>query len=147
MLRYIELKTNQDDCGPAWIACVQESRSGRTVYFNGKCLKRAIGIYANYYDPQSGAEYWISGVKKRGTNRHWAGSGKIMVEAAAADELKSWLNVKRLDPSVFTIIDRIRPTSPADFVQRENTADGLKSTFKRNSPSPSEDMATLRTGF
>lgn len=43
MIKYIELKTGHNDSGPAWVARVKLSRSGRTVYFNGKALKRAHG--------------------------------------------------------------------------------------------------------
>ena len=43
MLRYIELKSGHGDSGPAWIARVTLSRSGRTVYFNGQALKQAGG--------------------------------------------------------------------------------------------------------
>jgi hypothetical protein len=63
-LRYIELKTGYADDGPAWIGFVQLSKSGRTVYFNGKAFKRSQGISANHRDLESGDEYWISGIKK-----------------------------------------------------------------------------------
>ena len=58
--------------GPAWIARVKLSKSGRIVYFNGKALKRAIGggISGNHVDLQTGEEYWVSGVKKDGLDRH-----------------------------------------------------------------------------
>ena len=77
MLKYIERKTGYADNGPAWIARVRLSKSGRTVYFNGKALKRTggQGIPGNHRDIETGDEYWVSGVKKRGVNRHWAGSG------------------------------------------------------------------------
>jgi hypothetical protein len=67
VLRYIELKTGYTDNGPAWIARVKLSKSGRTIYFNGKALKRVAGggISGNHYDIQTGHEYWVSGVKKR----------------------------------------------------------------------------------
>lgn len=47
MLRYIELKTEFHHRGPAWIARVMTSRSGRTIYFDGKALKRMVGNSAN----------------------------------------------------------------------------------------------------
>ena len=43
MLRYIELKSGYNDDGPAWIGYVKLSRSGRTVYFNGRALKQGTG--------------------------------------------------------------------------------------------------------
>jgi hypothetical protein len=85
MLKYIEQKTGYADNGPAWIARVKVSKSGRTVYFNGRALKRIEGggVGGNHIDLDSGDEYWVSGVSKRGVNRHWAGSGTIMIEASA----------------------------------------------------------------
>jgi hypothetical protein len=44
MIRYIELKSGYHDDGPAWIARVLVSKSGRTVYFNGKALKRSTQV-------------------------------------------------------------------------------------------------------
>jgi len=38
------------------------------------------GIYGNYICVETGDEYWISGVKKRDSNRHWAGSGRVTIE-------------------------------------------------------------------
>jgi hypothetical protein len=122
MLKYIELKTGFSENGPAWIARVTTSKSGRTLYFNGKALKRAIGgtPSGNYVDAETAEEYWISGVKHRGTNRHWAGSGKILVEAAAVQELLALLGEPTLDSRRFAVSDSIKPTDPSKFVAREN---------------------------
>ena len=38
-LKYIELKSGFGDTGLAWIGMAEFSKSGRTVYFNGKLLK------------------------------------------------------------------------------------------------------------
>ena len=81
-LKYIELKTRQSDKGPAWIAHVTMSRSGTTVYFHGKALRRGGGVSGNHFDVETGDEYCVSGVKKDGTDRHWAGSGKVAIEAS-----------------------------------------------------------------
>src|ERR1043166_1549161 len=88
LLRYIELKTGHAHKGPAWIARVETSRSGRTIYFCGRALKRATGggIEGNHFDLETGEEYWVSGVKKDGTDRHWIGSGKISIERSAVQE-------------------------------------------------------------
>src|SRR4051794_22877940 len=88
ILKYVELKTGQADKGPAWIARVTLSRSGTTVYFNGKALRRARkgGVSGNHFDVETGEEYWVSGVKKDGTDRHWAGSGKVAIEASVVRE-------------------------------------------------------------
>ncbi len=84
-IRYIELKSGFSDNGPAWIAKIKFSKSGQTVYFNGMALKKLKrpGIAGNYYDIETGEEYWISGVKINGQDRHWAGGGKIFVVSVA----------------------------------------------------------------
>jgi len=43
MLKYIEKKTGHSNDGPAWIAKVTVSKSGRTVYFNGLAFRRGAG--------------------------------------------------------------------------------------------------------
>jgi hypothetical protein len=75
IIQYVELKSsNHTDADEAWIARVWPSSSGKTIYFNGMALKRAKGSDSNHYDLVTGDLYWVSGVKKRGTNRHWGGS-------------------------------------------------------------------------
>jgi hypothetical protein len=120
MLRFIELKSGFNDDGPAWIGQVQLSRSGRTVYFNGKALKRGGGGSGNHFDLETGEEYWISGIKKNGKDRHWAGSGKITIEAAAVDPYLKAIGVKELNPKKFIISHKIKPTDPTKFHTAEN---------------------------
>lgn len=68
-LRYIELKSGYSDNGPAWIAYVKESKSGRTLYFNGRGLMKLKGQRrgysgGNYVDMETGESFWVSGVKE-----------------------------------------------------------------------------------
>ena len=121
MLRFIELKTHQNDKGPAWIGHVQVSRSGRTVYFNGKAFKRCKGGSGNHFDVENGQEYWISGIKKNGQDRHWAGSGRITIEASVVDEYLRIVGAKELDHSRFVISHKIEPSNPATFYANEDT--------------------------
>ncbi|MCT8341213.1 hypothetical protein MG296_14195 [Flavobacteriaceae bacterium TK19130] len=120
-LRYIELKTGFADNGPAWIGMAEFSKSGRTVYFNGKALKNsnAQGIAGNYYDIESGDEYWISGVKKNGTDRHWAGGGKIMIDRKIVDDYLKMVDFDILNDNKFELID-IMPTNKKRFAELEN---------------------------
>ena len=82
---YIEQKTAGNrylgDRGPAVIGEVSFSRTGTTIYFQGLAFKRIPkgGICGNHRRVDNGDEYWISGVKKRGSNRHWAGGGPVQV--------------------------------------------------------------------
>ena len=43
LLRYVELKSGYADNGPAWIGYVTPSKSGRTLYFNGRALRKFKG--------------------------------------------------------------------------------------------------------
>ena len=80
---YIEQKTDGvrqlQHHGPAQVGEVTFSRSGKTIYFEGKTFNRIKGggVYGNYLCVEDGNEYWISGVKKRGTNRHVFGGGPV----------------------------------------------------------------------
>lgn len=73
-IMYIEQKTDNytplDNKGPSWTGEVEFSQTGKTIYFNGKTFHRLKkgGIYGNYYCEETGDEYWISGVKKNGSN-------------------------------------------------------------------------------
>jgi hypothetical protein len=83
-MMYIEQKSDGNQYlhhrGPAIIGEVRFSKSKKTIYYNNKTFSRIPkgGIYGNYYCEEDGNEYWISGVKKEGNNRHWAGTGKII---------------------------------------------------------------------
>ncbi|WP_205435338.1 MULTISPECIES: hypothetical protein [Flavobacterium] len=108
-IKYIELKTGFNDNGSAWIGLVSFSKSGRTIYFNGKAFQSlaGTGIYANYFDIETGEEYWISGVKKDMTDRHWAGGGKIFVEKRIVEDYLKILNREILSSTLHEIIDNI----------------------------------------
>ena len=118
LLKYIERCTGTNHNGPAWIAYVQTSKTGRTIYFNGRALQRAAKGYGqgNHFDVETGEAYWISGVKTRGSNRHWAGSGHILVEESAVSELLALLETPALDTSVF----RVTPDLPRTDSQKFN---------------------------
>src|SRR5437763_10465892 len=104
LLRYIELKSGHSDNGPAWIGYVTPSKSGRTLYFNGRGLMKLKGQRrgergGNYCDMETGDAFWVSGVKKDGQDRHWAGSGKVLVEEAAVSDYLRAINATTLDAS------------------------------------------------
>lgn len=115
-LKYIE-KSAANHKGPAWIARVQTSRSRRTVYFNGRALQRTLGGggQCNHFDVETREAYWISGVKTRGSNRHWAGSGIILVEESAVPELLELQGVSALDPTLYRVIPDLPQTDPQKF--------------------------------
>src|SRR5262245_9493339 len=122
MLKYIELKSGFADNGPAWIAHVKLSKSGRTVYFNGHALKRAGGDLpgGNHYDLATAETYWVSGVKKNGADRHWAGSGRIAIEKSAVAEYLRITGRPALDRGRFIIVPDFPEPDPTAFTGVEN---------------------------
>ena len=60
MLKYIEQKTGYADNGFAWIARVKLSKSGRTVYFNGKALNTAMTFEIDEVIDPAETRHWIS---------------------------------------------------------------------------------------
>ena len=95
---YIERKSGHGDRGPARIGRVSFSATGKTIYYNGRSFQscKGQGIGANYFDVESGDEYWISGPKKNGEDRHWAGGGPVEIDADVADEY--WADIRKCTP-------------------------------------------------
>src|ERR1022692_1417805 len=100
---------------PAWIAYVTQLRSKRTSYFNGRGVIKLKGQRrgdsgGNHIDMETGESFWVSGVKKNGQDRHWAGSGKVLVEAAAVPEYLQTIGAKTLDASKYEVANSIIKT-------------------------------------
>ena len=87
-LMYLENKSAAGDSGEARIGWVTFSKTGRSIYYRGRTFQRLKGggVRGNYFDVESGDEYWISGVKKAGTNRHPSGSGDVLIDDDARAE-------------------------------------------------------------
>lgn len=87
---YVENKDGEIDGASARIGWVKFSKSGLTVYYRGKTLSRTKGqgIRGNYRDCDTGDEYWVSGIKQRGSNAHWAESVAVVVDSDAVNELR-----------------------------------------------------------
>lgn len=104
---YVEHKSGYSDDGPAWIGKGTYSKSGRTIYFNGQAFQsmKGAGIGASHYDLDTAEEYWISGIKKNEENRHWAGSGKVMIDSSVVDEYLEAIQKSELNKSQYEIIE------------------------------------------
>jgi hypothetical protein len=127
LLRYIELKSGHSDNGPAWIGYVTPSKSGRTLYFNGRGLMKLKGqrrgdAGGNYVDMETGEAFWVSGVKLNGEDRHWAGSGKVLIEAAAVAEYLQTIKAKTLDTSRCVVTNSIRETDIERLSRLQNAS-------------------------
>ena len=106
-IKYLELKSGFSDNGPAWIGLVSFSKSGKTIYFDGKAFQslNGTGISANYFDLESGNEYWISGVKKDMSDRHKFGGGKIFVERRILNEYLKIIGKSELPKSEYELTE------------------------------------------
>lgn len=120
-IMYIENKSKGHH-GLAWIGFAEFSKSGQTVYFDGKALKKLkiCGISGNHFDIETGEEYWVSGVKKNGQNRHQFGGGKIMIDKKSIDEYLKLVDFDIIDEKNFTIIE-FSKTDKSRFNEIENT--------------------------
>lgn len=121
-IRYIELKSGFGDSGPAWIGQVEYSKSGQTIYFNGMALKKLKnpGISGNHFDIETGEEYWISGVKKNGQDRHWAGGGKIMIDEEIIEDYLKLVDFGIIENRYFDIVNINKQIDKTRFEKIEN---------------------------
>lgn len=106
-IKYLELKSGFSDNGPAWIGLVSFSKSGKTIYFDGRAFQRlgGMGISGNYFELETRDEYWISGVKKDMTDRHKYGGGKIFVEKRILTEYLQAIGKNELPKADYELTD------------------------------------------
>ena len=97
-IMYIESKAG-GLTGPARIGRVAFSKTGATLYYAGKTFRssKGTGIKGNYYDVETGEEYWISGPKRNGQDSLFATNIKSEIDEDVADEY--WSQVRGLQPS------------------------------------------------
>ena len=119
---YIELKSGYGDSGPAWIGEASFSKTGTTVYFNNRAYKKGQGISGNHFDIENGDEYWISGIKKNGQDRHWADKGKIMIDRKVIDAYLLQTAQQAIDLKKFEVVEINETRDRSDFNRMENTS-------------------------
>lgn len=68
-IMYIEDKS-EGLTGPCRIGRVQFSKSGQSLYYGGRMFQRlgGQGFKANYFDAETGEEFWISGPRRDGAD-------------------------------------------------------------------------------
>ena len=84
-LMYVENKHGEIDGANARIGWVTFSKTGRTIYYRGLELSKARGISGNFIHGETRDEYWVSGVKKRGSNVHYAESATVAIDEDAIE--------------------------------------------------------------
>jgi hypothetical protein len=122
-IKYLELKSGFSDNGNAWIGLVSFSKSGKTIYFDGKAFQSldGMGISGNYFDLESGNEYWISGVKKDMSDRHQFGGGKILVEKRILNDYLQTIGKTELPKSGYelTEVETEKPIEKINELENE----------------------------
>lgn len=95
-IMYIE---NKSEClnGPAKIGRVTFSKTGRSLSYDGRTFQslKGRGYKANYFDIETGEQFWISGPRKDGKDRLYADSAlAVEVDADAAEEY--WQKIRAI---------------------------------------------------
>ena len=121
-LVYVEHKSSPGNAGRAWITRARVSKSGRTMYFDGRALTRSTGggISGNHHCLETGDEFWISGVKLDGRDRHWGTPGPVMVDPQVVEEYLALRGLAALDPRTHPLAADIRPTDVQRFHRQAN---------------------------
>ncbi len=119
---YVEQKTGIDGQSPAWIGKGSFSKSGRTIYFNDQAFQSSngAGIAGNYYNIETGDEYWISGVKKSQQDRHWSGSGTVMIDESVVTEYLKIIGADKLSLSNYKVVRFLEGDVVSRIQQLEN---------------------------
>ena len=103
---YVEIETGGNHDGKAWIGKCFFSKSGKTIYFNGNVYQKGgRGGAGNHYDIDSGEGFWISGVKKNGTDRHKFGKGIIEIDQSIVADYLEIIGETELQKNKFKIVN------------------------------------------
>ena len=99
-IMYVEYK-GDGLTGDARIGRVAFSQTGRTIYYRGKAFAslNGRGYKANYYDVETGEHYWISGPKRDGSDRLYAGKRTtVVIDEDVREEY--WSSIRKLSQRV-----------------------------------------------
>lgn len=96
---YIEQKAG-DLTGPARIGRVRFSKTGKMLYYGQQKFQslKGTGFKSNYYDVDSGEDYWISGPKKDGSDRLYGGRSPIKIDEDV--RIEYWRDIRGLPERV-----------------------------------------------
>ncbi len=93
-IMYIECKAD-GLVGPARIGRVSFSKTGGTIYYAGKQFRslKGRGFKANYYEVDSGDEYWISGPRRDGADALYRTNVRTQIDEDARE--KYWTMIRK----------------------------------------------------
>jgi len=91
-IMYIEDKSEGLN-GPAWIGRVYFSKSGKSLYYQGKMFQslKGSGFKANFFETETGGHYWISGPRKDQNDRLYGGFKDVSIDEDVQDEYLQYL--------------------------------------------------------
>ena len=97
-IMYIERKEESLN-GPARIGRVSFSKSGATLRYQQQSFQslKGAGFKANYYDIETGDEYWFSGPRKDGADRLYPQS-RLPVEVDEDVREEYWREIRGAEP-------------------------------------------------
>ena len=92
---YIERKAGELT-GSARIGRVTFSKTGKTLYYGGREFQslKGRGFKANYFEVESGEQYWISGCKKDGSDRLYGERLPVEIDEDVREEY--WSKIRSL---------------------------------------------------
>lgn len=93
-IMYIECKAG-NLTGPARIGRVTYSKTGATLHYRGQEFRslKGAGFKANYYDVNTGDEYWISGPRRDGRDALYVTNVATEIDADVSDEY--WAKIRK----------------------------------------------------
>jgi hypothetical protein len=81
--------------GPARIGRVTYSKTGATLYYQGRSLQslKGGGFKSNYFDIETGEHFWISGPKKNGGDALYATNIPTEIDEDVRKEY--WVEIRK----------------------------------------------------
>jgi len=98
-IMYIEQKAG-NLVRPARIGRVRFSRTGKMLYYRNQRFQslKGMGFKANYFDVDTGDEYWISGCRKDGCDRLYGERLPIEIDEDVREEY--WTQIRGIPAQV-----------------------------------------------
>jgi len=91
-IMFVQLKTGYNtDQGPSWIGWVDFNRTWNTARFHGRELRRDQGIDSNFFDVETGEDFWLSGPKRDRTDARY-GPATTVVDEDAREAYEAFLD-------------------------------------------------------
>ena len=94
-IMYIENKSDGLS-GEARIGRVTFSKTGATIYYRGRSLAtlKGSGFKSNYFDEETGEEFWVSGPRRDGADRLYGEARPVEIDDDVREEY--WVEIREL---------------------------------------------------